>query len=77
MELRASRRSRRDERGGQCDSVTRSVRDAETKAPTLGPTRRFKRSAENSGGTVGIWLRPHRPGAGFTARELDTLCWWG
>ena len=60
MELRASRCSRRDERGGQRDSVTRSARDAETKAPTTGPTRRLKRSAENSGGAVGIWLSPPR-----------------
>jgi hypothetical protein len=32
MELRASRRSRRDERGGQRDSVTRSARDTEAGA---------------------------------------------
>jgi hypothetical protein len=54
MELRASRRSRRDERGGQRDSFTRSARDTEAKAPTPGLTRRLKRSAENSGDAVRI-----------------------
>jgi hypothetical protein len=74
MELRASRRSRRDKRGGQRDSVTRSARDAETKAPTTGLTRRLKRSAKELRRRGGDLVEAASAGSGIHGERRSPPC---